>query len=253
MGIDVSKFENWLKDGIGRVSESPIGNMVESAVGSVYDRIQKYRDPAGINDVIKRNEFEVSLLILAAAVIKADKVTSEFELQYVREFLLKNFDNQFIESRMFLLEKILEKKFDLEEVCKQINQIKPPGVRRQLVVFLFHVADADLVIADTEVNTIQKIAGYLGLSENDYQTVKAMFLAGTQPTSKSAPAAIEESNHAILGVSANASPEKIKDAYRSLIKKFHPDVVAHLGAKVQESARQNFLKIKAAYEAITEK
>ncbi len=247
MGLDVSKFENWLKDGIGKVSDSPIGTVVESAVGKVYKKIKTIQDPAGVNDVIKRNEFEVSLLILAASVIKADGDVSKFQIDYVKEFLLKNFDNQFIEARMFLLEKILEKKFNLKDVCDQIKKIKSHAVRLQLVKFLFHVADADLEIDTSELKVIRKIASYLGVSEKDYYSLRSIFLKGKGIVP---PKEEEENNYTILEVEPTSTVDEIKQSYRRLAKKFHPDRIQHLGEDVIEAAKDKFQQLTEAYDAI---
>jgi DnaJ-class molecular chaperone len=49
----------------------------------------------------------------------------------------------------------------------------------------------------------------------------------------------------VLGISANATPDEIKSAYRNLAKKFHPDL--NPGNK---SAETRFKEISAAYELI---
>lgn len=247
MSFDTSKFESWLKEGVGKVSDSPIGTVVESAVGKVYDRIKKIQDPNGINDVIKRNEFEVSLLILAAAVIKADGDVSKFQIEYVKDFWMKNFDNKFIESQMFLLEKILEKKFNLKEVCFQIKKIKSHPVRIQMVQFLFHVADADLEIDGNELKVIRTIAGYLGVNDKDYYSLRSMFLKGKE---KIPSTEVATTNYTILEVEKNATVDEIKSAYRRLVKKFHPDKVQHLGEDIKEAAKEKFQQLTEAYDAI---
>ena len=56
-----------------------------------------------------------------------------------------------------------------------------------------------------------------------------------------------------LGVSPNASPEEIKDAYRRLVKQFHPDVVAHLGEEFKLRAEQKMKTITDAYQQLQTK
>ncbi|MCP4117861.1 MAG: DnaJ domain-containing protein [Desulfobacteraceae bacterium] len=53
--------------------------------------------------------------------------------------------------------------------------------------------------------------------------------------------------HEILGIDKNASREEIQAAYRSLVKQYHPDRVAHLGKELQELANRKFIEIKDAY------
>ena len=54
----------------------------------------------------------------------------------------------------------------------------------------------------------------------------------------------------ILGVSASATNEEVKKAYRKLAMKFHPDKVANLGDDVKASAENRFKQIKEAYDRI---
>ncbi|MBW2094412.1 MAG: DnaJ domain-containing protein [Deltaproteobacteria bacterium] len=54
----------------------------------------------------------------------------------------------------------------------------------------------------------------------------------------------------VLGVDRNASPEEIKQAYKQLAGKYHPDKVSHLGQEFQTLAEQRFKEIQEAYEAL---
>ncbi len=57
-------------------------------------------------------------------------------------------------------------------------------------------------------------------------------------------------SHDILGVSPNASPHEVKEAYRELIKVWHPDRFAH-DAKLQEKAQQKIKEINHAFEELS--
>lgn len=54
----------------------------------------------------------------------------------------------------------------------------------------------------------------------------------------------------ILGISRNASKEEIKNAYRKLAGKYHPDKVNHLGDEFKELAEERFKEIQEAYQKI---
>jgi DnaJ like chaperone protein len=54
----------------------------------------------------------------------------------------------------------------------------------------------------------------------------------------------------ILGVDSTASLEEIKKAYRSLVNKYHPDKVAHLGDEFRQMAEKRFKEIQQAYQEI---
>jgi DnaJ-domain-containing protein 1 len=54
--------------------------------------------------------------------------------------------------------------------------------------------------------------------------------------------------HDILQVSAAASADEIRDAYRHLISKYHPDKVDSLGQELKDLAAQKSQEITAAYQ-----
>jgi len=53
----------------------------------------------------------------------------------------------------------------------------------------------------------------------------------------------------VLGVPHGASEETVRDAYRELVKKYHPDQFAD--ARAKELAEAKMREINAAYDAIT--
>lgn len=53
----------------------------------------------------------------------------------------------------------------------------------------------------------------------------------------------------VLGVSEQASPEEIREAYRSLMAQYHPDKVASLGPEIRELALRKSQQITEAYRA----
>jgi hypothetical protein len=78
---------------------------------------------------------------------------------------------------------------------------------------------------------------------------------GYGPSSQEQPrrpaAALEEkSPFVILGVTPNASPEEITQAYRQMAKQYHPDRVAHLGPEFQGLAEERMKEINAAYDKL---
>ncbi len=57
----------------------------------------------------------------------------------------------------------------------------------------------------------------------------------------------------ILGVSRHASAGEIKNAYRKLANKYHPDKVDHLGDEFKSLAEKKFKDIQEAYQKLTAK
>lgn len=60
------------------------------------------------------------------------------------------------------------------------------------------------------------------------------------------------SPHEILGVSQHATQDEIRQAYRHLAGKYHPDKVLHLGEEFRAMAENRFKEIQAAYQELTQ-
>ena len=103
---------------------------------------------------------------------------------------------------------------------------------------LYRVAAADGTVSDIEVTTIERIAYYLGISNSDMSSVKAMFVSDKQWPYK------------VLEIEQTATDDEVKKAYRKMAVKFHPDKVAHLGEEYQEQAKGKFQKVNQAYEEL---
>jgi DnaJ-domain-containing protein 1 len=55
----------------------------------------------------------------------------------------------------------------------------------------------------------------------------------------------------VLGLSGDVTQEEIKQAYRRMTKKFHPDVHATASIDIQELAEEKMRKVNEAYEILT--
>jgi DnaJ like chaperone protein len=110
--------------------------------------------------------------------------------------------------------------------------------RLQLLHFLFGIAKADGLVTDSEVRQIYTIAGYLGISARDFDSIKAMFYSDS------------ENAYKILEITKTATDSEIKKAYRRMAKKYHPDKVIHLGEEHQKGAKEKFRQVQEAYEQL---
>ena len=73
--------------------------------------------------------------------------------------------------------------------------------------------------------------------QNDSHTRTTEFAGGWNP-------------HKILGIEPGASQEDIKQAYRRLAGKHHPDKVEHLGDEFKALAEERFKDIQKAYDEL---
>jgi len=240
----MASFSRWLGAGLGWAFGGPIGGLIGFALGGLFDGLSKadlktfqqnHQDPRQAAVV----DFEMSLLVLAAVVIKADKKIDQRELDFVRQSFVKMFGKARANAAFRLFKGIVAKdQISTKEVCIQIRQHVTHASRLQLLHFLFGIAKADGTVTNSEVQAIKTIANYLYISVADFESIKAMFYKNT------------DSAYAILGISKTATVTEIKKAYRTLVKKHHPDKLQHLDAVEIKGAREKFMKIQQAYENI---
>lgn len=235
------KYGKWVGGGLGWAFGGPIGGLIGFMFGSMFDSGNNpgYKShPYEEGTPTQTGDFSMSLLVLSAAVMKADGVVKKSELEYVRRFFNTNFGIDKSNQQMLILRELLKKDINIQDVSYQISRYMDYSSRLQLLHYLFGIALSDGHIDNSEINIIQSIAAYLKLSTADYDSVKAMFVKDTDGAYK------------ILEIESTASDEEVKKAYKKMAVKYHPDKVSHLGEDVRKAAEDKFQTMNAAYEEI---
>ncbi len=232
----MGKYGRWIAGGLGWAFLGPIGGVLGFMLGSAIDTVEI--EKGNVRGTTRQGDFVMSLLILVAAVMKADGKILKVELDYVKGYLVKSFGVGRASEAITMLRDILKQNISVEEVCQQIQHNLDYSSRLQLMHFLFGIAQADGAISESELNLIDKISYYLKIQSGDYNSIKSMFIQST------------ESSYKILDLSKDASDDEVKKAYRKMAVKYHPDKVSYLGEDVQEAAKEKFQKLSEAYEKI---
>lgn len=185
-------------------------------------------------------DFSQVLLILTANIMKADGKLMRSELDYIRDFFIRRMGPDKTQELMLRLRELLNEDFSIADTCRGIrmNMIYP--MRLELLHFLFGIAAADGDVNANELQELEKVSAYMGISMPDYESIKAMFHRRHEPTS----------SYKILEIDPGVSDEEVKKAYRKMAVKFHPDKVSHLGEQYQTAAKEKFQKVQEAYEDI---
>ncbi len=240
-------FSKWIGGALGWSFGGPIGAIIGLAIGSMIDAVANdtnkgfYEPDTSENNSYKTQsgDFEVSLLILASIVIKADGKQDKRELDFVREQFVKMYGKERANHAFKLFKTITnQKNISTRQVCLQIKQMMDHPSRLQLLYFLFGIAKADGIVTQDEETQIHTIAGYLGVSTADYTSIKAMFFNSS------------ENAYKVLEIDKSATNDDIKKAYRKMAKKYHPDKVIHLGKAHQQGAEEKFRQVQNAYEQL---
>lgn len=252
----MAKYGKWIGGGLGWVMGGPIGAVLGFVFGTMFDSMQSgeleyiYPKTGQSGDkgysgrqwkerpTTQSGDFTVSLLMLTAAVMKADSRVLKSELDYVRNFLILQFGEKVATQQVLVLREILKQDFNLSSVAQQVGRFMDYSSKLQLLHYLFGIAQADGKVHTDESALIEQISIHMSISTGDFTSIKAMFIKDNF------------NNYKILEVTPDANDEEVKKAYRQMALKYHPDRVSHLGPEVQQSAKEKFQELNAAYNAI---
>ncbi|MEY5044554.1 MAG: hypothetical protein RJA19_1781 [Bacteroidota bacterium] len=250
----MSRWKGQLLGGaLGWALGGPIGALIGSVVGGMFTAEASVEGgrigtgggypgggprPARPTRHAQAGDFAAALLVLSAAVMRADDKVMRSELDYVKSFLRNNFPPQQLDAYLKMLQEILERPFDLALVAGQIRQNMEHPKRLLLLQYLYGIAQADGHVHTREVEVIRQIAAMLGISDKDRRSIEEPFFRE------------EADPYTVLEIERTATEADIKKAYRRLAVKFHPDKVQDLGPEHQQQAQTRFLAVQAAYERI---
>lgn len=237
----MGKFGKWIGGGLGWAVGGPIGAIFGFVVGSLIDGSSVEMPTGrttGYSGRTTAGGYVMSLLVLVAAVMKADGKVLKSELDYVKKFMVQNFGEASAAEAVKLLRDLLKQTIPVNEVCRQIRQNMNYSARLQLLHFLFGIANADAHVDDNERRLIENIAREMGIGNSDFESIQAMFVRNIN------------ADYKILEIEPTASNEELKKAYRRMAMKFHPDKVSHLGEDFQKAAKEKFQAVNQAYENI---
>ncbi len=266
-------FGKWIGGFLGLQLGGPLGALAGFILGAILDGIQtddpsngkvydgdgsygdgrsqeeQYRKYQERSAEDQRNTFRFSLLVLASYIISADGKIMHSEINLVRQWLRTNFgetavrEGEQILLRLFEQQKVMgaaEYEETVMKCCEQLRGMMSYEQRLQLLHFLSMIAQADGVIAPQEVDALRRCAAGLGLSPSEVDRLLNLHDAGSSL----------EAAYKVLGVSASATDDELKQAYRRLALQNHPDRVASLGEDVRRAAEKKLQEINAAKETI---
>ena len=99
------RYAKWIGGGLGWAFGGPIGGILGFVFGSMVDGMQsgsfEYKPT-------QSGDFSVSLLVLSAAVMRADGKVLKSELEYVRSFFTRQFGPETANTRIQMLQEILK-------------------------------------------------------------------------------------------------------------------------------------------------
>ncbi|MEZ5197938.1 MAG: hypothetical protein R2764_16595 [Bacteroidales bacterium] len=127
----MGKYGKWIGLGLGWTLGGPIGGILGLVFGSMFDGMQSgkyeyqpsqhpYGGATGANPT-QPGDFAASLLILSAAVMKADGKVVKSELDFVKKFFHQQFGEKLAVENMLVLRELLKQNINVQEVSTDQN------------------------------------------------------------------------------------------------------------------------------------
>jgi DnaJ like chaperone protein len=250
------KYAKWIGGGLGWALGGPIGGILGFAFGAMvedkslsaqeqtnqrrgsYNPRNDYQGYQSQRHRTRPGDFSSALLVLSAAVMKADGKHMKSELDYIRESFRRQFGEAVAAEQIGILKELLKKDIPVRDVCEQIKYYMEHAMRLQLIHYLYGIAKADGNVDASEAELVDRIAYYIGVSESDRSSIKAMFYEST------------DRSYTILEITKSATDDEVKKAFRKMAMKYHPDKVRDLGESHQKAAQDKFIEVQKAYEKI---
>jgi len=220
------------------------GALIGFLLGSVFENFSR---PKGERQTIFRPsggrlssaDFELKLLSLASLVIKADGKVNQLELNFVRKYFVQAYGKEHANATFKVFnEEIKKEKLSAQSICSVLRNRMRYESRLQVIHFLFSIANADGIVSEMEIQEINSISSYLGIGHRDFESIKAMFFNNPDRAYK------------ILEIEETATISEIKSAYRTMVKKYHPDKLQHMDEVYRRGAEEKFREVQEAYERL---
>ena len=197
--------------------------------------------------------FELNLLSLCSLIIKANGTVTQVELDFVRAQFVRLYGKERANEVFRSFNELIKgRELDATRIAIYVRVRTTYETRLQILYFLFGIAESDGVMSEEEVRQIREIAYHFAIENSDFESIKAMF--GSSQNNSNNPHSTTPNGlakaYAILGLQPNATAEEVKQAYRNMAKKYHPDRVITEDAAIKKGAEEKFKQVQEAYELI---
>lgn len=214
-------------------------------------------------------DFSNCLISLVAYVLNSDNKLSQKELDYIRRQFVKIFGAAEAGLALRKLGVFRYNNIDYRKVTDAVKKTFSREKRFTLLRLLYGVAVADETITNEEWEILKKITIDIALNISDLTSINALYQKQQaqraqqerhnyqqynntyQSSSYSSYSNQNDRYYSILGLTPSASDDEVKKAYRSLVKKLHPDMVVSLSEDIKKETEEKFRQVQEAYEKIS--
>jgi len=208
----------------------PIGALLGGAAGHAVDKYKlKQKLPEEL--ALKQIGFTIGVIVLSAKMAKADGKVTKSEIKAFKEKI--NVPDNEIKNVARLWDQAKKTTNGFEVYAKQISNLleKNSSVLEELLNLLVIIAEADGKITNLEKIYLKKVSNIFGFSDQDFERICSSKLEK------------HIDPYQTLGVSKNTPLEEIKNKWKALAIKHHPDKLVSQGIP-QDIISNNTYRLK---------
>jgi DnaJ like chaperone protein len=218
--------------GVGLAFGGPLGALLGAVAGHLL-----------IDRALQDDEvvFTIALIALSAKMARVDGQVTPAEFSAFEEiFKIPPSEARNVERVYGIAQQDVA---GYEAYAKQVARLYQdrPGVLEDVLDALFHIAKADKVVHQAELEFLRIVADIFGFSEIEFARIKASHIGPDRADP-----------YLVLGITPSISDEDLKKAYRRLVKDNHPDMLIARGVpkELVGIANEKLAAINVAYEKI---
>ncbi len=220
----------------------PIGALLGGAAGHALDKF-KTKEKLPEELALKQIGFTIGVIVLSAKMAKADGKVTKSEIKAFKEKI--NVPDNEIKNVARLWDQAKKTTDGFEVYAKQISNLleKNSSVLEELLNLLVIIAEADGKITNLEKIYLKEVSNIFGFSEQDFERICSSKLdKNIDP-------------YQTLGVLKNAPLEEIKNKWKMLAMKHHPDrlIAQGIPQDIIETNTYRLKEINNAWDLIKNK
>ena len=216
----------------------PIGALLGAAAGTLAgQQLSRHINP----EQNKKVAFTVAVIALSAKMARADGMVTAAEIRSFRERVQIPEGDLHRVGQFWDLARQTQDGF--EAYARQTVGLFGPksAILEQLLDLLFTIARADGHITNPEWDYLRQVATIFGYDEDGFNRLSGIYSGENPPP------------HLILGVSAQASCDEVRSAWRQLAAAHHPDklIAAGMPEEFIQAATDRLARINHAYDLLS--
>ena len=220
----------------------PIGALLGGAAGHALDKF-KTKEKLPEELALKQIGFTIGVIVLSAKMAKADGKVTKSEIKAFKEKI--NVPDNEIKNVARLWDQAKKTTDGFEVYAKQISSLleKKSSVLEELLNLLVIIAEADGKITKLEKIYLKEVSNIFGFSEQDFERICSSKLdKHIDP-------------YQTLGVLKDAPLEEIKNKWKTLAMKHHPDrlIAQGIPQDIIETNTYRLKEINNAWDLIKNK